>query len=401
MGMVADNAGQEDLRVMLVEDSPEQRMTLRNQLSQCKGNATVVGETGVDSEALTMLLELKPDLVFIELQEPLARPLRILESMSVTGQAPIIAISSSRDRESLRKAMRAGAREYLVKPLKAEELSRTIDTVMDTEQRRKALVSKGAGAGTLGEVICVLGAKGGIGKTTLATNLAVALARVTTRKVGLMDLNIELGDVPIMLDVVPDKNLADVIEVVERLDPELLKRFLTPHSSGVQILAASMELSRNNGAANDYIGRVVEVMAQSFDYVVVDTAPRLQGTFPSVLERSNMVLVLTTPDVAGLKNTRLMLDGLKTQRSNSEKVKLVLNNPYGISGARADEAGKMLAHPVFWSIPYDGIASQCVKVGKSCIELNARAKISRNLTDLASTLSGEKKASKRFMGLFG
>lgn len=401
MALGRDRAGQRETRVLLVEDSPEERASIRRQLEAAKPDAGIVGEAGVDAEALGMLEALQPDVVLMGLSEPLARPLRILESLSVTGRAPIIAVSSSNDRESMRKAMRAGAREYLVRPLKAAELASTIDMVIELEQRRSMLLSRGPTAGTMGEVICVLGAKGGIGKTTVATNLAVALAIETRRKVGLLDLNLEMGDVPIMLDVVPAKTLADAADSIERLDPELLKVFLTPHQSGVQILAASREFRRNNnGTTNEDIGRVVEVMAQSFDYVVVDTAPRLRGTFPAVLERCNMVLLISSPDVPSLKNTKLMLEGFRWQKSNADKVKLVLNDPYHLGGGSADEASKVLEYPVFWTIPYDVVVGQCIRVGQPPVLAKQGAKFSRSMTDLARTISGESKTSKGLLGLF-
>ncbi|MCL4534616.1 MAG: AAA family ATPase, partial [Bacteroidetes bacterium] len=357
-----------EVKVLLVEDRPEERVALQRQLGLSKVNAVIVGEAGVDSEALTMMEGLRPDVVLLGLEEPLARPLRILESLTVAGTAPVIAVSSIGDREALRKAMRAGAREYLVKPLKLEDLTKTIDTIIAVERRRRLLLSRGPGTGTLGEVIAVLGAKGGVGKTTLATNLAVALAQETRRRVGVLDLNLEMGDVPIMLDIVPEKTIGDVLGVIDRLDPELLKRFLSSHPSGVQVLSSTGEFKHMNGTTNDEIGRIVEIMAKSFDYVVVDTAPRLRGTFPSVLERSNMVLVVSTPDIPCLKNTRMMLDMLKSQRSYSDKVKLVLNNPYKASGVKPDEAGKVLDYPVFWRVPYDSLVPQCIKVGKPCLE---------------------------------
>ena len=215
---------------------------------------------------------------------------------------------------------------------------------------------------------------------------------------GLLDLNLELGDVPIMLDLVPERTCMDVLRIVDRLEPELLHRFVTEHNSGVQVLAACSDVQSRDGINNHNIGKIVETMAKSFDYVVIDTAPRLHGAFPSVLERSSMILVVTTPDAPCLKNTKLMLETLKGQHSFQDKVKLVVNNPYRADGLPNTEVSKILDHPVFWKIPNDSAVAECIRMGQPCTQAKPRAKFSRNMVELARTLSGSPTSEK---GLFG
>lgn len=213
----------EPIKLLLAEDSAREREALRKQLSQSGVNATLVGETRVGPETVTGAGELEPDIILLSLEEPLITPLRILESLTIGG-TPVIVFSSIGHSECLRKAMRAGAREYLLKPFSAEELGKTIDGIFKAEQQRKALLSTGeATVQAQGEIISICSAKGGTGKTTLASNLAVALASTTGHRVALVDLNQEQGDVAIMLDIVPRKTIADLAQIADRLEMDMVK----------------------------------------------------------------------------------------------------------------------------------------------------------------------------------
>ena len=393
----------EGIRLLLVDDRPAERMALRKLLALSQANAMVIGETGLGGEAVTAAEGLDPDVILISLEEPLARPLRILEALAMGGGAPIIAISSMGDRDCLRKAMRAGAKEYLVKPLSAEELGKTVESIFVAEQQRKSMLSSGqVGMKGQGEVITIFGAKGGTGKTTLSINLAVALSVETKRRVVLVDLNLEQGDVPIMLDMVPDHTIVDVVRIIDRLeaDVDMIKRFLCQHSSGVEVLAAPRDVRSAEMIGQQHVAKIVELLAKSFDYVVIDTPPKLYGTVLTALELSSMILVVTSPEVPALKNTRIMLEMLKSQYSYSDKVKLVVNNAYMTDGVSHTEVGRVLDYPIFWKMPHDSLVVECIKLGKPCVQVKARGKIARNIIDLARTLAGMGKPQKKLFGIF-
>lgn len=381
----------DEIRLLLVDDRVGERMALVKQLALSQADVVVVAEAGLGAEALTALEETGPDVVLISLEEPLARPLRMLEALSLTGKAPIIAVSSIGDRETLRKAMRAGSTEYLVRPLNPDELAKTIETVHEANVERRSLIRSGRiGLTAQGEVIAIMSAKGGTGKTTLATNLAVALATEGKRRVVVADLNLEQGDVPVMLDVAPEFSIMDTLPIIDRLESDagMIDKFLHKHPSGVELLSGPPDPLRAEVVTREDIKRTIQLLARSFEYVVVDTAPNARETLSTMAEVANMVLLVTTPEIPCLKNTRIMLEMLKSQYRFPEKVKLVVNDAYHTNGTSHNEIAVVLDYPVFWKLPYDSFVSEAVGSGRPFVQAKTNTKISRNIVELARTLAG-------------
>ncbi|HEY8691593.1 MAG TPA: response regulator [Chloroflexota bacterium] len=225
------------IRLLLVDDSVEERLALKRQL--LASELMIAGESVLGTEAVAIARDLRPSVALVAVEEPLARGLRTIEALRVVvPEMPVIALSTLSGREHLRQAMLAGARDYLVRPVDEDELERTITEVHDLERKRSALNEHVIESGHVGEIITIFGAKGGVGRTTLATNLAVALALNCKQRVALVDLDLQLGDVALMLDIVPERTISDLVPIVDKLDPELMRGFLSVHSSGLKVLPA-------------------------------------------------------------------------------------------------------------------------------------------------------------------
>jgi pilus assembly protein CpaE len=164
----------------------------------------VTGEAGYGIDAVTMAREKNPDIIVLAMEEPVARASQTMSSLSdALPETPIIVYSSLSDAASVRRAMVSGARDYLVKPPRPEELARAIYSVLEQEERRRTrMTGETASSAARGSVITVFGAKGGIGKTTISTNLATALCKNTNSSIAIIDMDTRFGDVAIMMDVV-------------------------------------------------------------------------------------------------------------------------------------------------------------------------------------------------------
>ncbi len=374
-----------ELNILLVDDKPDERVALRKLLSSMELSIGNVEECGAGTEAHSMAYDLKPDLIMVAFEEPIARPLKTIENLANNKSSLVIAISSLGDSDYLRKAMRAGAREYLVKPIKPKELTRAVQAVLEEERRRKLQVDSGS---IRGDVFTILGPKGGIGKTTLAANLAVSLALQTKQRVAIVDLALQLGDVAMMLDIVPERTIADMTGFSRVLEPEMLESFLAPHSSGVKVLAAATDVDPKGVPTAALVGQILENLARSYDYVVVDGDHLLTPVLWKALEITTLILMVTSPDTSSLKNTRVFLEVLRSQGYTDDKIKLFINYPYQQNGISPAELGKILNYPIYWKVPHDTTCSQCANLGQAFVEARPKAKISQNVLQLARTISG-------------
>ena len=381
--------------LMLVEDSPEERAAIKRLL--LASELMVVGESVLGTEAVAMAREVKPDVILVSVEEPVVRGLRTIEALNVVvPQASVVAVSSLTGRDYLRQAMLAGARDYLVRPLDGEELEKTILGVHELERKRSALNEHVIESGHVGEVICVFGAKGGVGRTTLATNLAVALA-LNKQRVALVDLDLQLGDVALMLDIVPERTIADLVPVIDKLDPELMRGFMSVHSSGLKVLPAPVRPEEGEKVGAVHIRKILEVLSRSYDYVIVDTPRQLNDNTIATLDAANLVCLVASNQLTCLKSTKLCLGVLKSWRYTNDKVKLVMNQAHNGSSLPMNDAETAIDYPIFWKVPYDGHLVAASQWGKPFVHAQPGAKISQNISGLAQAVSGSRTPVKSFL----
>ncbi len=384
-----------ELKVLLVDDKVEERTALRRLLAAAELNLTWIEESGAGAEAHHLVQELVPDIILVGFEEPIARALKTIETLANIKSSLVVAVSSLRERDYLRRAMRAGAREYLVKPIKPKEMARAVQDILEEDKKRKLLADSGK---VRGDVFTIMGPKGGIGKTSLAANLAVSLAEETRQRVAVVDLSPQLGDVAMMLDVVPERTIADMAGLSRTLEPEMIESFLTPHSSGVKVLAAAAEVDGHGLPSASLVHQIVEGLAKTCDYVVIDGDHLLTPVLWAALELTTVIFMVTSPDTSSIKNAKQFLEILRGQGYGDDKVKLVINYPYQQNGISHSELGKILNYPIFWKVPHDSTCGQCINLGQSFVQARPKAKISQNITQLARTMSG---VDTRRNGFFG
>src|SRR3972149_6858170 len=223
--------------------------------------------------------------------------------------------------------MLAGARGYLFRPVKPEDLVRSIHGVLEQEERKRMRLSgETLETAARGTVITVFGAKGGIGKTTISTNLATALVRTTGSTVALVDMDTRFGDVAIMMDVAVEQSIADLARRVDDLDRDQVRDYLVRHHSGAMILPAPLHPTEWRNLMPQHIEKIITLLGQSFDYVVIDTPGTFNEIIAVTLEQASMVLLVTSMDIASIKDTALALEMLRAASISEDKVKLTINH---------------------------------------------------------------------------
>jgi pilus assembly protein CpaE len=314
---------------------------------------------------------------------------------------PIIAYSSIGDPNYIRRAMQVGVKDYLVGPLQDEDLGQSIHSALAQEERRQQRLTGEVEAKAYGTVVTVFGAKGGIGKTTIATNLATALVQKTGQSVALVDLDTRFGDVAILMDMPTDRSISDLALPDEEIDREAVQSCLYTHGTGVAILAAPIRPSEWHSIHPGHIEKMVSVLATTHDYVLLDTPGAFNDIVSRALEMCTILLLTATPDLAALKDTILALEMLRSWSFPAEKVKIVINHTSDAHSDARIDIRRVLGKEIFWSIPYDRSISQATQLGMPIVAAKPKSKASQSFVELAYAIGGIRPRSKGMLERLG
>ncbi len=390
----------QDPEIIIIDPDVDARSDTADVLAA--GNLTVVGEADYGITAAAVAKEHPPDVFLVTMEEPAARAIQTIEMLgSVAPDAAIIVTSSLTDASSVRRAMLAGARDYLTKPLKPEDVTRAVYAILEHEERkRRNADGELAVPAPRGTIITVFGAKGGIGKTTIATNLATSLARMTDANVTLVDMDTRFGDVAIMMDVAVETSIADLGRRIDELDRDTIKEVLVSHHTGVSILPAPLHPTEWRDLTPDHIERIVNLLAQGHDYVVIDTPGTFNEIIAATLELADIILLITSMDLASIKDTALALEMLRAANVSEDKMKLIINHCTSANSLREVDVERVLEYDVTWRIPHDYNVANSNQLGIPIVIAKPYARVSRAITDIAHALSGTPKERKGFLERF-
>lgn len=278
----------------------------------------------------------------------------LAETMRVTRPSlGVILVRRRIDTAVLSDALRSGIRE-VVQERDLSGLAMAVKRNREIADRLREQVTGVEGEARpvrRGRIVTVFSAKGGCGKTTLATNLAAALATSGRGTVALVDLDLAFGDVGIALQLFPTHTIADAVPLGEDLDGPALLSLLTAHRSGLQALVAPLEPSTADLITADLVVQILDLLAQEFDYVVVDTPPALDDHVLAAFDKSDVVALLATLDIPALKNLKLTLETLEMISFPRDRLSVVLNRADSKVGLAIGEVEKTLKAPIVAQIP--------------------------------------------------
>ena len=299
-----------------------------------------------DIDDIPKALGLDYDLVIIELDSDPELALNMVRTICALGLATVMVYSANPDLEMAIQSMRAGAREFLKLPLATVDMSDALARVAVRPPAAARQTKK-----TAKKTFVFLGAKGGCGVTTLASNFAVSLAQESGQSTLLIDLGLPLGDVAINLGMVPKYSTSNALQDSNRLDANFLSSLMSEHASGLHVLAAPGEFSKNQPPPGA-IDKLLTVARQNYDFVVVDAGTRIDLKGSAVFEDSAIVYLVTQIGVSELRNANRMISHYFAHRVHT--LQIVLNR-YAPRALGFDEAHitKALTRPAEWRIPDD------------------------------------------------
>jgi pilus assembly protein CpaE len=377
--------------VLIVDPDLNSRVDIKKVLA--KSHFSLAGEAGLGIDAVTTARSTQPDVVLVAAEEPLTPCLQTIESLAnALPETPVIVYSSLPEVEVMRRAVLAGARDYILKPVSGRELTRSIYAVLEAEEKRRMRQARQTeGLPAQGTIITIASLKGGVGKSTIAVNLALALRQATAQSVALVDTEPNFGDVGLLMNLehVPvSHSLAQVARHASSLDRNSVLDYLHPHPTGLLVLPTATMVETWQEVQPQDLQRVVQLIAQSQDYVVLDTPSGLNPSTAAVMEVATLCLLVTTSDITSLKDTMLALGLLKSWGLDMEKVKVVLNHTHPNNAKRHDDLRTILDSEVFWTLPFDPLVHQCAQLGQPFVLSAPESKVAQSMRGLAAKISG-------------
>jgi len=357
----------EKIRILIVDDIADTRENLAK-LIGFEPDMEVAGTAGGGQEAVNMAKQHRPHVILMDINMPDMDGITATEIISNTvPESPIIMMSVQGEQDYLRRSMLAGAREFLVKPFSADELINSIRHVHELEKVRRARYAPVAPAAPVGgpavpvagretgKIITFFSPKGGVGRTTIATNLAVALHQLTGKPVVLVDGSLPFGDIAVILNMSPKaKTIADLIGSFETADSDVVESILVQHSTGIKVMLAPPTPESTELITGTHIKHVLELLRERYAYIVVDTWPSFQEQVITMLDVADVILTLMTLEITSLKNVRVFMEVVEKLGYDEAKVQLVANRNDSSGGIKASDVEASLGRKIPHTIVSDG-----------------------------------------------
>jgi pilus assembly protein CpaE len=366
------------LRLVVIDSDAATRADVKRWLG---GNGVrVVGESDDVKAGLRLARGLQPDLVLLELPSMVPSAMefvkRIRQELPGTG---LILSAADASPSLILSCIRAGAQEFVARPIDAGELDKAISHI-------KQLSVVPISGKKRGKLISVFSSKGGIGATSFAANLGLALAQRTAAKVALVDMSFQIGDLGVMLDLAPRYSLTDAL-VDGAVEESKLRSVLVEHGSGVHLLTAAASPEIAEEITRQHVVELMSTLSTMFDYVVIDIGRQLDDRTVEVLEVSDAIMLVSSLDLPAIRNTTCYLSILNKLHIDQERTHIIINRFHKKSRLSLDNVETMIDRKMFWAIPndYDPM-SLGIDRGIPAVSLVPRSKVAKSYHDLADRI---------------
>lgn len=366
------------ISVLIVDDLRETRENVRK-LLQFEPDLDVVDQAENGEEAVVKARKYRPDIILMDINMPGVDG--IGASQSITKAVPesqIIIMSVQSEADYLRRAMLAGARDFLMKPFSGDELVTAIRRVYETRPTHVAaapspmrqVVANNHRQEVVrpreGKIIAVFSPKGGIGCTTIAVNLGVAMAEAG-HNTALVDGSLQFGDVAVMLNLKSSTTIIDLVERMNELDYDLVTSVVAKHSSGLQVLMAPSRPEMAELVTEEHIKKLLQALRQMYDFVIIDTASNLNDVNLAMLDVADRIVLVTQQNLPSLKNVSRFYDLSDGLDYPSDKVMLVVNHASNRMNISIEDINKSLKRQIANIIPEDEGAYSAADQGKPLV----------------------------------
>lgn len=369
------------LTIMIIDPDRESRRAIETLIAPYFDKIVNKGSVDTIQEGLLTIQNTHPIVTILAVNN-LEQGIRDIQSIfSIAQQSTVFVTTPEKNPDWILRLMRAGAQEYLLKPFDRNEL-------LEAMQKAGRLhISRHPGTETVanGKVISVYNPIGGMGTTTIAVNLAAALAQ-KSNKVALVDLNFFSGDAAIFLDLNPKYTLSSLTANVSRLDNNFLMSVMARHSSGVYLLSDPVDVDETVGITPEQIGRIIVFLKSIFEYIVIDTSGPLHGINQLTFENSHKIIYNTILSLPALKNAHRYMDAMQRHGVEQYKIMILVNRYLPRSDIKIADAEKVLGQKIFMTIPNEySDVNDSINQGKPLVNQYPRSPVSKAIMNIAAT----------------
>lgn len=382
------------ISVLLVDESRMMLKTMTD-IVAAAADMRVVGTATTGQDGMRRALELEPDAILMDINFSDADGIQIAFSLSSRLPNTSIVITTAEDSSAMvQRAMLAGAQAYLTKPLQPELV---LQTIRDVRERHRERLSRMLSVSRQdkdrddveqiehrGRRIVVFGAKGGVGKTTIAANLALALRLRTGKEVVAVDANFYFGDLGLHLNVASKLSIVDLIPYANDMDSSVLNRVMAVHPSGLRVLVAPPRPEQAELVKVEHLNRLLTALPRVFDFVIIDSQHHYDDIMLAALDDANMILVVMTPEIGAVRNTKHFLRLANILGYGRDRVMLVLNRADSNVGINLAEIEKALGVDSVMPVPSGGRSvSVAVNEGNPLVSNNSKNTWAKAIIEIA------------------
>lgn len=305
----------------------------------------------------------------------------ILKVTKECKSCKVLALSDNPSVDLIIEIMRAGAKEFVPIPIIKSEFFESVNKLLSEFNETKKTNNC--------KIISVFSNKGGIGKTSLATNLALELSKITKENIALIDLNFQMGDITTFLDLKPSFNISYMLENLDKINETFLLSTLERYKkTSLYVLADPPYFKQADNIQPRQITKLFNTLKETFSYIIVDAEASFEGKNIAALDNSDLVLLVSVANLPALRNTQRCLELFEKLGYDKEKVKIILNRYMENDEIKEADVEKVLSKKIYWKIPNNYFAIMtAINKGIPVSEINDSTNIARSYKDLAQYIS--------------